>query len=347
MILKIGIVGANGYGGVELIRWLSGHPQAEIEMLVSHATSGQSIQTLYPHLVGRCEMPLEALDIDAAASRVALMFFATPAGVSRTLVPQFLERGIRCIDLSGDFRLKDPQTYEDWYGQKPADPAFLERAVYGLSEINGENIRDADLIANPGCYPTAALLGLIPALQNGLIAPNSVIIDAKSGLSGAGRKTSLPHLFSEANESVRAYKLGAHQHIPEIEQALEAFTGQKVRITFTPHIVPMTRGILATIYADLQAEVTTEAVAALYREYYASKPFVRICDPGHVPATKEVYGSNYCAIGLNADSRTGRLTIVSVIDNLVKGAAGQAVQNMNLLFGWEESAGLSALPVYP
>ncbi|WP_085524245.1 N-acetyl-gamma-glutamyl-phosphate reductase [Tuberibacillus sp. Marseille-P3662] len=345
--MKAGIIGANGYGGVELIRLLEQHPFVQIEMLISHSTSGMTITELYPHLTDICEQTLEDVDVESIPGRVDLMFFATPPGVSQKLVPPLLEQGVICIDLSGDFRLKDPEEYTEWYHRPAAQQAYLNRAVYGLAEINQDLIKTAQLIANPGCYPTAALLGLLPAVKSGFIDPKTVIIDGKTGISGAGRNPSITSHFSEVNENFKAYKLGAHKHTPEIEQLMTQELGQSAKVTFSTHLVPMTRGIMCTIYADLKQHLSTSDIVNNYQLFYESDPFVRIRETGLWPGTKDVYGSNDCDISIMADERTNRLTIVSVIDNLVKGASGQAVQNMNLLNGWDVRTGLKQTPVYP
>ncbi|WP_025028263.1 N-acetyl-gamma-glutamyl-phosphate reductase [Caldalkalibacillus mannanilyticus] len=344
--MKVSIVGATGYSGVELIRLLLQHPHVCIHSIVSGSQNGTEMREVYPHLSGIIEDTLTNLDIERMAKEVDLVFFATPSGVSKESIPLLMERGVKCIDVSGDFRLSATE-YEAWYKHEAADPKYLAQAVYGLSEIYTERIKDASYIANPGCYPTASLLGLIPALQSGLIKPHSIIIDGKSGVSGAGRKASLGTHYVEINENVRAYKLGSHQHIPEIEQTLSDVIQEKVTVTFSTHLIPMTRGIMCTIYTDLTQEVTTQEVIQLYEEFYQEHPFVRIRPEGTWPATKEVYGSNYCDLGFKVDERTKRLMIVAVIDNVVKGAAGQAVQNLNLMSGWEITTGLQMTPVYP
>lgn len=306
-----------------------------------------NVKELYPHLSMICEKPLEKLDVQEVSKRADLLFFATPSGVSQNLVPEFLKRGITCIDLSGDFRLKDPETYTKWYKHPSPAQEYLSQAVYGLSEIYGEQIKQAKLIANPGCYPTAALLGILPAIKMGMVDPSTLIIDGKSGVSGAGRSVSLGSQFCEVNENMKAYKLGSHQHIPEIEQTIQNYSGNQVTITFSPHLVPMTRGMMCTVYASLEKEISTKQIVERYKQFYEPHPFVRVREPGTWPSTKEVYGSNYCDIGLLSDKRSNRLTVVSVIDNVVKGASGQAIQNMNLLNGWDERTGLAVTPVYP
>jgi N-acetyl-gamma-glutamyl-phosphate reductase len=345
--MKVAIIGATGYSGIELIRLLQNHPYVEIEMIISGSHDGSRISEVYPHLDRIVGDKLVALDIDQLEKKVDLVFFATPSGVSKDTLPLLMERGIKGIDLSGDFRLKTPGAYEEWYGLQAAEQKYLDQATYGLSEIYPKEISDATYIANPGCYPTAVLLGLIPSLKSGIIDPGSIVIDGKSGVSGAGRKASLGTHYAEINENVKAYKLGRHQHIPEIEQTLGDVYGKNINITFTTHLIPMSRGIMCTMYADFQQEATTDEIIHLYKEFYKNNPFVRIRKNGTWPTTKEVAGSNYCDLGFLADPRTGKLTIVSVIDNVVKGAAGQAVQNMNLMNGWEVTTGLQVTPVYP
>mgnify|MGYP001182225610 CR=1 FL=1 len=344
--MKAGIIGANGYGGAELIRILTHHPLIQIEKIVSHSTRGRNILELYPHLHGIMDQTLEELDAGELAE-LDLLFFATPAGVTKEILPQFLEQGVTCIDLSGDFRLKNTKNYEEWYRKSPAEQKYVEQSVYGLTEIYRDQIKEAKFIANPGCFPTAALLGLIPAFQGKLINPKTVHIDAKTGVSGAGRKASMANLFTEVNENVKAYKVTEHQHIPEIEQALGEFTDEPAPISFITHLIPMTRGIMCTMYAELEKDVTTEDVRDFYLETYEKAPFIRIRPAGQVPMTKEVLGTNFCDIGVKVDKRSNRLIIISVIENLVKGAAGQAVQNMNVMFGWDEDTGLKHLPLYP
>jgi N-acetyl-gamma-glutamyl-phosphate reductase len=345
--IRAAIIGSTGYGGVELIRLLLNHPQVEIAAVLSSSSAGEPLTASYPHLTGLYTGQLEGIDPQALKAKVDVVFAATPTGISAELVPQLLEAGLTVIDLSGDFRLKDPQEYATWYKHKPAPQAYLDEAVYGLPELKEGERRTTRLIANPGCYPTAAILGLAPALAAGWIDPATIIIDAKSGVSGAGRGASLGTHYSELNENFKAYKVNQHQHIPEIEQALTWVAGKRVPVTFTTHLVPMTRGIMCTTYATQTERHSAQEWVELYSEYYAGRPFVRIRPAGQLPATKEVWGANYCDIGLAPDPRTGRLTIVSVIDNLVKGAAGQAIQNLNLLMGWAEDLGLRMAPVYP
>jgi len=345
--VKVAIVGSTGYGGVELARLLESHPLAEITSVISSSSAGAKFTEGYPHLQGIREEVLDDVDPALIKSKADVVFLATPAGVAAAAAPKMLEAGLKVIDLSGDFRLKSPSLYEEWYKKPAADERYLQQAVFGLSEIYGEQVQHAELLSNPGCYPTATLLGLIPAVQAGWIDTSSIIIDAKSGVSGAGRGASLGTHYSELNENFKAYKVNKHQHIPEIEMVLSDAAGKPVVTTFTTHLVPMTRGIMSTMYATIQGDRSVADFIELYRSYYEGRRFVRIRPEGQWPATKEVFGSNYCDIGFAVDSRTGRVTIISVIDNLVKGAAGQAIQNLNIMMGWDETLGLQFVPVYP
>lgn len=346
--MKAGIVGANGYGGAELIRLLHNHPKVTLEMLISHSTRGQSIVDQYAHIHNILELPLEQLHTKEVSKRVDILFFATPAGVTKELAPSFLGTDITCIDLSGDFRLIDGTVYEEWYKKDAPAPEYLQQAVYGLPEFYREAIKNNNFISNPGCYPTAAILGMMPILKEGLLNPDGmIIVDGKTGVSGAGRKPSQGTLFSEINENTKAYKIASHQHTPEVEQVISAIYGHSLQLTFTPHLVPMTRGILCTTYLPLNKKLSNDEVLNLYKEAYQSEPFVRVRPEGTFPTTKEVYGSNYCDIGVTVDPRTNLAIVVSVIDNLVKGAAGQAIQNMNLLYHWDEHTGLDTIPIYP
>ncbi|MED1467172.1 N-acetyl-gamma-glutamyl-phosphate reductase [Bacillus salipaludis] len=345
--LKVAIIGGTGYGAIELIRLINKHPNLEIGTVVSNSQAGTQFSEAYPHLLNIVDLSLETFDPSELSKNNEMVFLATPSGVSKDMVPQLLKAGIKCVDLSGDFRLRSTVEYESWYKHSPADENYLNQAVYGLSEIYTENIKNANLLSNPGCYPTAATLGLLPILKTSLADYKSIIIDAKSGVSGAGRGLSLTSHYGEINENIRAYKLGAHQHIPEIEQTLSDEAQTPITISFTTHLVPMTRGIMCTTYINLKETNSTEEVHELYDEFYKNKPFVRVRPIGNLPSTKEVLGSNYCDIGLHVDPRTARLTIISVIDNLVKGAAGQAIQNANIMNGWDEQTGLSDIPMYP
>ncbi|MHA0856205.1 N-acetyl-gamma-glutamyl-phosphate reductase [Paenibacillus sp. CMAA1364] len=345
--MRVAIIGSTGYGGVELIRLLQGHPKVNITSVISTSSAGVSIAQGFPHLTNIVEQELDDLDIETIARNADVVFTATPSGISTPLVPKLLQAGLKVIDLSGDFRIRNGELFEEWYKLPAADPAYIEQAVYGLSEVYGDLVEGVDFVSNPGCFPTATLLGLIPAVEAGWIDLSSIIIDAKSGVSGAGRGTNLTTHYAEINENLRAYKVNRHQHIPEIEQVLGDVSGEKVTVTFTTHLVPMTRGIMSTMYAKVSGEHTQAEFVELYRDYYKGRPFVRVRDHGVWPATKEVTGSNYCDMGFMLDERTGRITIISVIDNIVKGASGQAIQNLNLMMGWEENLGLGYTPVYP
>lgn len=345
--IKAAIVGSTGYGGVELIRLLKGHPQIEVAAVLSSSSAGDPIAEGFPHLTDIMTDTLEAIKPEQLKEQVDLVFMATPSGVSARLAPQFLDVGLKVVDLSGDYRLTSAESYKQWYKHDPAEAEYLSRAVYGLTEIYPGRISGADFIANPGCYPTSALLGLIPAVRSGWIKSKSLIIDGKSGVSGAGRGLSQRAHFAEMNENFLAYKVNQHQHIPEIEQVLTDAAAEPVTVTFTSHLVPMTRGILNTMYMEVAGDHSEQDFVGLYREFYKNSPFVRVLEAGKWPATKQVWGSNYCDIGFALDPRTGRLTILSAIDNLVKGAAGQAIQNVNVMMGWDETTGLDFVPVYP
>ncbi|REK66444.1 MAG: N-acetyl-gamma-glutamyl-phosphate reductase [Cohnella sp.] len=346
--VRAAIVGSTGYGGVELIRLLAAHPKVSVSSVVSSSSAGTSFAEGFPHLTEIVTDKLDAVDPALIRGKADVVFLATPHGVSAKLAPQFLEAGLKVIDLSGDFRLKNPEVYRKWYKKEAPDQAYLDRAVYGMCELFGQEAAGADFISNPGCFPTATALGLYPAVQAGWIDPDTIVIDAKTGVSGAGRGLSLGSHFSEVNENLKAYKVNQHQHTPEIEMVLERAAGRPVAVTFTTHLAPMTRGIMSTMYAKLTDRSRTSAdFTRLYREFYEGRKFVRVRENGIYPATKEVYGSNYCDIGVSVDERTGRITIISVIDNLVKGAAGQAIQNLNLIMGWDETLGLEFTPVYP
>lgn len=344
---RVAVVGGTGYGAVELIRLLEKHPHLQLKSVISHSQSGTEIDEVYPHLTNIMNIRMDEWNIQSLANDVDVVFFATPSGVSKNLVPQCIDNGLICIDLSGDFRLHSPEMYEAWYGKEAPPKSYLQTAAYGLTEFYEEEIRNSTLIANPGCYPTASLLALLPAIKEGLVKNDTIVVDGKSGVSGAGRAVSLSTHFSEVNENVKAYKIGKHQHIPEIEQFLSLEGNEEINISFTTHLIPMTRGIMCTIYFQLTERKTTNELIELYSELYKNKPFVRIRKEGIIPTTKDVLGSNYCDMSLFVDERTNRVTIVSVIDNLVKGAAGQAIQNLNVMQGWDVQAGLDHFPLYP
>ncbi|GIN70338.1 N-acetyl-gamma-glutamyl-phosphate reductase [Bacillus sp. J14TS2] len=344
--MKIGIVGATGYSGAELLRILQVHPEFSITSLYTSSQHGKNIEEHYPHLTGLIPQKLEEIDPAKMAKETDLIFLATPSGIASKLAPQLVENGCSVIDLSGDFRIKNQAEYEQWYKKEAANSFWLEEAVYSLPELNREKAKGARFISNPGCYPTATILGLAPLVQEKLLTENSIIIDAKSGVSGAGQSASLATIYSELNENLKVYKVNQHQHIPEIEQMLGNL-GYESPITFQTHLVPMTRGIMATIYGNIDTKVTKNEIWELYQQAYADEPFVRLRKLGTFPTTKEVAGSNFCDIGIDFDERTSRVTIVSVIDNLMKGAASQAVQNANIMFGFDETLGLQFSPVYP
>ncbi|MBS4207406.1 N-acetyl-gamma-glutamyl-phosphate reductase [Bacillus sp. FJAT-50079] len=344
--MRAGVIGATGYGGAELLRILHTHPHLKATSVYSSSQQGSFITGHYPHLQGIVPLRLEEIDPGKVAKETDIVFLAVPTGIASELAPQLLKEGCTVIDLSGDFRLKNSDEYENWYKKKPAPSDWVEKAIYSIPEFHREQVKEANFISNPGCYPTATLLGLAPLAQSGLLVEDSIIIDAKSGVSGAGQTASLGTIYSELNENFKIYKVNQHQHIPEIEQVLQSW-GLHSPITFSTHLVPMTRGIMATIYGSVKKEMTEADVYELYKNHYENEPFIRVREKGVFPATKEVSGSNYCDIGITLDERTGRVTIVSVIDNLMKGAAGQAIQNANILLGFEETAGLTMSPLYP
>ncbi|MEG7335111.1 N-acetyl-gamma-glutamyl-phosphate reductase [Bacillus sp. 0102A] len=345
--MKIGIVGATGYGGTELVGILSHHPHAEECILYSSSGEGNVYSEVYPHLTGLADQKLKPIEMNTIKHEIDIMFLAAPPGVSSELTPQLADAGIPVIDLSGDLRIQEPAEYERWYKRKSAPMEVIHEAVYGLAELNQKKIQQAKLIANPGCFPTAVLLGLAPLAQQKLLNESFVIVDAKTGVSGAGRKASMGTHFSELNDNFKIYKVNEHQHTPEIEQALQEWQPGLGPITFSSHLVPMTRGIMATMYTQLTSDLSADDLHHLYSEFYQDSYFVRVRPKGQYPQTKEVCGSNFCDIAVTLDERTNRVTIVSVIDNLMKGAAGQAVQNFNLMNGWNEETGLTMTPIYP
>ncbi|HEY4743422.1 MAG TPA: N-acetyl-gamma-glutamyl-phosphate reductase [Desulfuromonadaceae bacterium] len=346
-MLNVAIVGASGYTGLELIRILYRHPEVAVTCLTSEQSAGKRISEVFPALRERCDLLLENLEPVRVAEKADIIFTALPHKAAMEVVPTFLKLGKWVIDLSADYRLADPQVYGAWY-EPHLNPAVLKKAVYGLPEIRRAKVRGAKLVANPGCYPTSIILGLAPLLKNGLIKLDSIIADSASGVSGAGRSAKVDSLYCEVNDGFKAYGVGGvHRHTPEIEQELSLLAGKSVTITFTPHLVPMDRGILSTCYATPKKPISTEKLVQLYREFYADEPFVRVLPQGALPSTAFVRGSNFCDIAPMVDSRTGRIIIVSAIDNLVKGAAGQAVQNMNLVSGLPETMGLEGLALFP
>ncbi|MBC7963319.1 MAG: N-acetyl-gamma-glutamyl-phosphate reductase [Steroidobacteraceae bacterium] len=346
-MLNVAIVGASGYTGLELIRILHCHPEVAVTCLTSEQSAGRKISDVFPSLRGRCDLLLENLEPVRVAEKADLIFTALPHKAAMEVVPTFLKLGKKVIDLSADYRLSDPAVYGEWY-EPHLNPANLKKAVYGLPEIRRAKIKGAKLVANPGCYPTSIILGLAPLLKKGLIHPHSIIADSASGVTGAGRAAKVDSLYCEVNEGYRAYGVGGvHRHTPEIEQELSLLAGEPLQITFTPHLVPMDRGILSTVYAAPLKELTTAQLVRLFEEFYDGEPFVRVLPQGCLPSTAFVRGSNFCDIAPLVDARTGRIIIVSAIDNLVKGASGQAVQNMNLLCGFPETTGLDGLALFP
>lgn len=345
-MIRVAVAGASGYTGAELLRLLALHPEVEICSVTSRQHEGLPINRVFPSLSGFCDLTCEPLDVDAIAARVDLVFTALPHKSAMDVVPGFLKAGCRVVDLSADYRLHDQAIYEQWY-QAHTSPELLGEAVYGLPELHRQRISAARLIANPGCYPTSVALGLAPLLRYALINEQSLIIDSKSGTSGAGRGLKEGSLYCEVNEGFKAYGVANHRHTPEIEQELSLLAGKPVIISFTPHLLPVNRGILSTCYASLVGPSSTSKLLKTYQEFYANERFVRLLPEGELPNIAMVRGTNFCDIGLVVDPRTGRVVIVSVIDNLVKGAAGQAVQNMNLMCALDENLGLGIVPLFP
>lgn len=346
-MIKVGIIGATGYAGGELVRILMGHKEAEIVWYGSRSYIDQKYADVYRNMFQIVDAKCMDDNIEALADQVNVIFTATPQGFLASVINENILGKTKIVDLSADFRIKDVKVYEKWYGIEHKSPQFIEEAVYGLCEVNRDKVKGARLIANPGCYTTCSILTAYPLAKEGIIDMRTLIVDAKSGTSGAGRGAKVPNLFCEVNENMKAYGVASHRHTPEIEEQLGYASGENVTISFTPHLVPMNRGILATEYATLKKDVTGEEVKAIYDKYYADEKFVRVLGEGVCPETKWVEGSNYVDIGFKLDPRTNRIVMMGAIDNLVKGAAGQAVQNMNLLFGLPESEGLELVPMFP
>ncbi|WP_455203632.1 N-acetyl-gamma-glutamyl-phosphate reductase [Kaarinaea lacus] len=343
-MINVGIVGGTGYTGVELLRLLAQHPQVNLQAITSRSEAGMPVSDLFPNLRGFVDLAFCEPD-QAKLDQCDVVFFATPNGVAMQHVPQLLKAGVKVIDLAADFRIKDADVWEKWYGQPHACPELLQTAVYGLPEYNRDAIVGAQLIANPGCYPTAVQLGFLPLLKNGLIDASRMIADCKSGVSGAGRKANVGMLLCEASESFKAYAVAGHRHLPEICQGLQTLTEKSVRLTFVPHLTPMVRGIHATLYAELTQDV--DGLQELYTSCYQDEPFVDVLPPGSHPETRSVRGANLCRIAVHKPQGENTVVVLSVIDNLVKGAAGQAVQNMNLICGFEETLGLDTIALVP
>jgi N-acetyl-gamma-glutamyl-phosphate reductase len=343
-MIKVGVVGGTGYTGVELLRLLAAHPDVQLSVITSRSEAGRAVSDLFPNLRGSVDLEFAAPDAGLLAA-CDLVYFATPNGTAMTMAPQLLEAGVRVIDLAADFRLRQPQAWEQWYGMAHACPELLGQAVYGLTEINRDAIASAQLVANPGCYPTAVQLGFLPLLEEGLVETGHLIADAKSGVSGAGRKAATGALLCEASENFKAYAVPGHRHLPEIRQGLELAAGQPLGLTFVPHLTPMIRGIHATLYAQL-IDVDRD-LQALFEARYADEFFVDVLPAGAHPETRTVRGANHCRIAIHRPQQGNTVVVLAVIDNLVKGAAGQAVQNMNVMFGLDEQAGLTGIALLP
>ena len=351
-MVKVGIIGATGYAGNELVRLLMGHKDVEIMWYGSRSYIDKKYAEVYQNMFEIVEDTCLDDNMEELASKVDVIFTATPQGFLAGVLTEEILSKVKIIDLSADFRIKDVKTYEKWYKIEHKSPQFIEEAVYGLCEINRDKVKGARLIANPGCYTTCSILTAYPLVKEGLIDPDTLIIDAKSGTSGAGRGAKLPNLFCEVNENMKAYGVTNHRHTPEIEEQLGYAAGKEIMVNFTPHLVPMNRGILATEYAALNRKAdgtlpTYEEVKAIYDKYYKNEKFVRVLEKDNCPETKWVEGSNYVDVNFKIDERTGRIVMMGALDNLVKGAAGQAVQNMNLLFGFDEAEGLNLVPMFP
>lgn len=346
-MIRAGIIGSTGYAGGELVRILTGHKDVEIKWFGSRSYIDQKYASVYQNMFQIVDAVCMDDNMEELAKQVDVIFTATPQGLCASLVNEEILSKVKIIDLSADFRIKDVDTYEKWYGIEHKSPQFIKEAVYGLCEINREDVKKARLVANPGCYTTCSILTAYPLAKEGLIDMSTLIIDAKSGTSGAGRGAKVPNLYCEVNENIKAYGVATHRHTPEIEEQLGYASGEEVVLNFTPHLVPMNRGILVTEYAKLTREVSYEEVKAIYDKYYADEKFVRVLDKDVCPETKWVEGSNYVDIGFKIDPRTNRIIMMGAMDNLVKGAAGQAVQNMNLAFGLPEDEGLNLVPMFP
>ena len=346
-MIKVGIIGSTGYAGQELVRILLLHPEAEIVWYGSRSYIDKKYSDVFGNMFQLVEDVCKGEDLEELADQVDVIFTATPQGLCSTLVSEEVLSKVKVIDLSADFRIKDVAKYEKWYGIEHQSPDFVKEAVYGLCEVNRQDVKKARLLANPGCFPTCSVLSIYPLAKEGLIDMNTVIIDAKSGTSGAGRGAKVANLYCEVNESIKAYGVASHRHTPEIEDQLSYASGEDVKINFTPHLVPMNRGILVTAYASLKRPVSYEEVKAVYDKYYKDEYFVRVLEKDVCPETRWVEGSNFVDVNFKIDERTGRIIMMGAIDNLVKGAAGQAVQNMNLMFGLQENMGLQMPPVFP
>jgi N-acetyl-gamma-glutamyl-phosphate reductase len=346
MKTKVGIIGATGYTGVELLRLLLRHPQVEVVALTSQKYAGMPIDQVFPSLMKHLPLKCEELNVDQISKKTDFVFTAVPHKTAMEVVPLFHRQGKRIVDLSADFRFRNAAVYEKWY-QKHTSADLLPESVYGLPELHREEIRNARIVGNPGCYPTGALIGLIPLVKKGMISVEHIVVDSKSGVSGAGRDVVLESLFCEVNEGVKAYKIFAHRHTPEIDQELSRLAQKEMNVTFVPHLIPMDRGILSTLYVRLTKKMKTEELLHAIEDFYQGEPFIRTYPKGKLPSTKDVRGSNFCGIGVTVSESDDRAVVVTAIDNLVKGASGEAVQNMNLMLGFPETMGLDVLPLFP
>lgn len=346
--VPVGIIGASGYGGVQLVRLLMDHPEVELVYLGGESSAGKQFADIYPFLADTVNQTIEAVVPENIAHRCEVVFIGLPNGLACQIAPTLLEKGCKVLDLSADYRFSDLTTYTTWYDTERTDHTTAASSVYGLPELYRDRITEAQLIGCPGCYPTASLLALSPLLKQGLIVPETAIIDAKSGTSGGGRQAKINMLLAEADNSLAAYGVARHRHTPEIEQICSDLAGHEVTVQFTPHLIPMVRGILATVYATLRDPgLVRDDLITIYRAFYRNSPWVKICEPGVYPQTKWACGSNLCYIGIEVDPRTGRAIVMSAIDNLIKGQAGQAIQCLNIMMGWDETLGLPKLGFYP
>ena len=347
IMLRVGIVGGSGYTGSELIRLLIMHPeQVELVCVTSRSFAGQYVSKVHPNLRGLIDLKFEELDIEKVTDEVDIVFLGLPHKTAMEFAPQFFDRGVKVIDFSADYRLKSVEVYERWY-QEHTSPHLLKEAVYGLPELHRTEIREASLIANPGCYPTGAILASLPALKAGVVEAETIIIDSKSGISGAGKEPKEVTHFPNRYDNFTAYNIGEHRHSPEIEQELSGATGRDINVCFVPHLVPMTRGILTTAYLKLSKSISTAELSGIYSDYYENEPFVRVLDEGEIPQTQAVRGSNFCDIGVKVVEESGLAVTLSAIDNLTKGASGQALHNMNIVAGFDETAGLLSPGLMP
>ncbi len=346
--VPVGIVGASGYGGVQLVRLLLDHPEVEIVYLGGESSAGKPFSDIYPHLAHQTKLTVEAIDLESIGDRCQAVFLSLPNGLACDMAPTLLKKGCKVLDLSADYRFDNLSTYESWYGKTRGDREVAETAVYGLPELYRSRIAEAQLIGCPGCYPTASLLALSPLLKQGLILSESAIIDAKSGASGGGRQAKTNLLLAEADQSLGAYNVARHRHTPEIEQVCSDLAGHEVQVQFTPHMIPMVRGILATVYANLRDPgLVRDDLLTIYQAFYRNSPWVKLLPSGTFPQTKWACGTNNCYIGIEVDPRTARVIVISAIDNLLKGQAGQAVQCLNIMMGWHETLGLPQMGFYP